>query len=310
MVQQQVMIKEDSIKLAWQAALAAKARDYYQLMKFTLSFTVVFSCVIAYLLAPLVEVSIWKVLLLFAGGLCITGAANAINQIMERGSDALMSRTKRRPLPDGRMEVREAVIFTAVSLGAGLLIMGLCFNWLSSVISLVSVILYGFVYTPWKKWNSLAVLVGAFPGALPPLIGWVAATGTLSGPYSYGGWVLFALQFLWQFPHFWAIGWVAYEDYKKAGFKLLPSTDGKNRYSAMQAVTYTLMLIPVGWLPYYFGMSGIVSAVIIFALGLFFLIRAVNLYRFCDVKHARKLMFGSYIYLTVMQLALLADKIH
>jgi protoheme IX farnesyltransferase len=304
------MIRGNSIRLSWQDGLTAKVRDYYQLMKFTLSFMVVFSCVIAYLLAPLVVVSFWKVLLLFVGGLCITGAANAINQMMERESDGLMSRTKKRPLPDGRMEIREAVIFTAVTLTVGLLIMGFCFNWVSAAISLVSVVLYGFVYTPWKKWNSLAVFVGAFPGALPPLIGWVAATGAITGGLSYGGWVLFAIQFLWQFPHFWAIGWVAYDDYRKAGFKLLPSGDGKNRFSAIQAVTYTVMLIPVGWLPYYFRMSGIVSAIIIMAIGLFFVYRAVDLFRFCDVKHARKLMFGSYIYLTVMQLALLADKIH
>lgn len=304
------MMEDNTIKLSWQVALGAKVRDYYQLMKFTLSFTVVFSCVIAYLLAPVGTITLWKVLLLFAGGLCITGSANAINQIVERESDGRMARTRKRPLPDGRMEVREAVAFAAISLVAGLAIMAWCFNVLSAVVSLVSVILYGFVYTPWKKWNSLAVFVGAFPGALPPLIGWIAATGALSGPASYGGWVLFWLQFLWQFPHFWAIGWVAYDDYRKAGFKLLPSTDGKNRFSAMQAVFYTVMLVPVGWLPYYFRMSGLVSGVIIMGLGLFFVYRAVNLYRFCDVKHARKLMFGSYIYLTVMQLALLADKIH
>lgn len=308
--QEPVMMEEDTIKFSWQVAVMAKARDYYQLTKFTLSFMVVFSCVIAYLLVPGVEVDIWKVLLLFIGGLCITGAANAVNQIIERDSDRKMARTRKRPLPDGRMEVREAAIFLSILLVAGLLIMGFCFNGLSALLSFLSFVLYGFVYTPWKKWNSLAVFAGAFPGALPPLIGWVAAAGVIAGPLSYGGWILFAIQFLWQFPHFWAIGWVAYDDYRKAGFKLLPSENGKNGYSAMQAVTYTAMLIPVGWFPYYFNISGIISAVIIMALGLYFLYRAVNLYRFCDVKHARKLMFSSYIYLTVMQLALLADKIH
>lgn len=304
------MMREEAIKLSWSYALMAKAKDYYQLMKFTLTFTVVFSCVIAYLLVPGLAVNFWNVVLLFVGGLLITGAANGINQIIERKSDALMARTRKRPLPDGRMEVREAVLFVIVATTAGLLIMGLVFNWLSALVSLISVILYGFVYTPWKKWNSLSVFVGAFPGALPPLIGWVAVTGTLTGPLSYGGWVLFAIQFLWQFPHFWAIGWVAYEDYKKAGFKLLPSDDDKNRFSAMQAVTYTIMLLPVGWLPYYLGITGLVSGIIVMALGLFFVWRALNLYRYCDVAHARKLMFGSYIYLTIMQLALLADKIH
>lgn len=310
MVQEGPMLNNDSGKLTLQMALMAKVRDYYQLTKFTLSFMVVFSCVIAYLLVPGAEISIWKVLLLFVGGLCVTGAANATNQIIERESDGKMARTRKRPLPDGRMEVKEATIFLLILLTTGLLIMGFFFNGLSAILSLISFILYSFVYTPWKKWNSLAVFAGAFPGALPPLIGWVAAAGVVTGPFSYGGWVLFAIQFLWQFPHFWAIGWVAYDDYRKAGFKLLPSENGKNGYSAMQAVTYTAILIPVGWFPYYFKMSGFISAVIIMALGLYFLYRAFNLYRFCDVKHARKLMFSSYIYLTVMQLALLADKVH
>lgn len=299
------MIQENTIKWSWHYAITAKAKDYYQLMKFTLSFMVVFSSVVAYLLAPGLIVSFWNVLLLFVGGLCITGAANTINQILERDSDAKMARTRKRPLPDGRMEVTEAWIFCGVLLTIGLLIMGFCFNWLSAGLGLLSVILYGFVYTPWKKWNSLAVFVGAFPGALPPLIGWVAATGALS----YGGWILFGIQFLWQFPHFWAIGWVAYDDYRKAGFKLLPSAEGKNGYSALQAIFYTAMLIPMGWLPYYFQLSGIISAIIVLGANLFLLYRAVDLFRFRDVKHARKLMFGSYFYLTIIQLALLADKL-
>ncbi len=293
------------MKWSWQDVLTEKAKDYYQLTKFTLSFTVVFSCVIAYLLVPGLEVHFWQVLLLFVGGLCITGAANALNQMIERGSDAKMSRTKKRPLPDGRMSMTEAIIACGVLLIAGLLIMGLVFNWLSAAISLFSFVLYGFVYTPWKKWNSLAVFVGAFPGALPPLIGWVAGAGVIN----YGAWILFAIQFFWQFPHFWAIGWVAYEDYKKAGFKLLPSTEGKNRYSAMQAVAYTAMLIPVGWLPFYYNISGVVSAVIILLMNVYFLFRAVELYRYQDVAHARKLMFSAYFYFVIVQLALLADKV-
>lgn len=304
-----MMIRENTIKLSWSFAIAAKVKDYFQLVKFTLTFMVVFSCAIAYLLIPGLHPGFWKVVLIFAGGICVTGAANGINQIMERDTDALMARTRKRPLPDGRMSVTEAMIVSGILLMAGLMIMGLCFNPLSAVLSLLSVVLYGFVYTPWKKWNSLAVFVGAFPGAMPPLIGWVAGTGAVFGPLSYGGWALFAIQFLWQFPHFWAIGWVAYDDYRKADFKLLPSGEGKNRFSALQAVMYTFLLLPVGWLPYFLHLSGIVSAGIILAVTLFFVYRAIGLYRYCDVKHARSLMFGSYIYLTVVQLALLADKV-
>ncbi|GAA4301415.1 heme o synthase [Compostibacter hankyongensis] len=299
------MIQENSIKLPWHYAIACKVKDYFQLTKFTLSFMVVFSSVIGYLLVPGVGFDLLKVLLLFAGGLLITGCANAINQIMERDTDALMKRTARRPLPDKRMKVEEAAVFAAILGIGGLVLLALVFNWQCAFLSLLSIVLYGFVYTPWKKWNSLAVLVGAIPGALPPLIGWVAGSGQADA----GGWILFAMQFLWQFPHFWAIGWVAYDDYKRAGFKLLPSDEGKNRFTALQSVTYTIMLIPVGWLPYYFHLTGIVSAVIVMGLTLFFVFRAVQLYRFCDVPHARKLMFGSYIYLTVAQLVLLADKV-
>ncbi len=302
-----MVTREDMTKWTWlTTVIVEKAKDYYQLTKFTLSFTVVFSCVIAYLLVPGLDVRLWKVLLLFVGGFGITGAANATNQIIERRSDAIMSRTKRRPLPDGRMSVTEAALFAAGLLLLGLLIIGLVFNWISAAISLFSYLLYAFIYTPWKKWNSLAVFVGAFPGAFPPLIGWVAGAGLNE---MYGAWILFAIQFLWQFPHFWAIGWVAYEDYRKAGFKLLPSSEGKDGFSALQAVAYTAMLIPVGWLPFYYHISGMVSAIIILLVNVYFLFRAVELYRYRDVNHARKLMFSAYFYFVIVQLALLADKV-
>lgn len=296
----------NTVKLSLSYAIASKVKDYFQLTKFTLSFMVVFSCVVGYLLVPGVSFDVWKVLCLFVGGLCITGSANTVNQIVERRSDALMSRTKKRPLPSGRMQLLEAIAFATLLGLAGLAIMALEFNFLSAWLSLGSLLLYGFVYTPWKKWNSLAVLVGAIPGALPPLIGWVAGAGVLS----YGGWILFVIQFLWQFPHFWAIAWLAYEDYNKAGFKLLPSGEGKNQFTALQAIMYTILLVPAGWLPYFYKMSGIVSALIIFLLSLFFVYRAWQLYRTLDVKAARRLMFGSYIYLTALQLILLVDKIN
>ncbi|MHB1920752.1 MAG: heme o synthase [Chitinophagaceae bacterium] len=291
--------------MPWSLVFASKAKDYFQLTKFTLSFMVVFSSVVGYLMVPAIEVSIGKVLLLFIGGMFITGSANAINQIMERDSDRLMARTAKRPLPAGRMKVPEASWVALIFGLCGLGILAFWFNFLSAGISLLSIVLYGFVYTPWKKWNSVAVLVGAIPGALPPLIGWVAGAGKLSA----GGWSLFIIQFLWQFPHFWAIAWVAYEDYKKAGFKLLPSGEGKNRFTAFQAVIYTLILIPVGLLPYYFHLCGMIGAGIVLVMSVFFLFRAIDLYRKCDLKSARRLMFGSYIYLTVIQLAMLADKV-
>jgi protoheme IX farnesyltransferase len=300
------MLQENSIKLSSSYAIASKVKDYSQLMKFNLTFMVVFSSVVGYLLVPGVEFkqNLIQVLLLFAGGLLVSGSANTINQVWEKQTDKLMARTAVRPLPAGRMNDGEAIALAVITGVAGILIMGYCFNWLSAMLSLISLVLYGFVYTPWKKWNSLAVLAGAFPGAMPPLIGWAAGAGNLGE----GGWSLFAIQFLWQFPHFWAIAWIAYKDYNRAGFKMLPGNGEPNKYTALQAAMYTLLLIPAGVAPYLLKITGSISAIIAVLAGVFFLFRAINLYRKNDVPAARKLMFGSYIYLTIVQLAQLLDK--
>lgn len=275
------------------------------LMKFTLTFMVVFSCVVAYLLVPGVEFDLVKVLLLFIGGILVSGSANTVNQILEKDTDKMMARTASRPIPSGRLSVPEASLIAFITGVAGIAILGFGFNWLSAGVSLVSLVLYGFVYTPWKKWNSLAVLVGAVPGALPPLIGWAAGANNLAE----GGWALFAIQFLWQFPHFWAIAWVAHQDYTRAGFKLMPSDKGPGKMIALQSAMYAMLLIPAGVAPYLLGMTGKYSAIVAILIGGFYLYRAVNLYRKCDVLSARKLMFGSYIYLAVILLALLFDKV-
>ena len=287
----------------------SKMEDYKQLIKFTLSFTVVFSSVIAYMLAPnVIEYDLLSIVLLFVGGMLVTGSANAINQITEKDTDAVMKRTGNRPVASGRMSVQEATAFAFIAAIVGSLILGLYFNWYAAGIALFSLFLYGFVYTPLKKINSMAVLVGAIPGALPCLIGWAAAYN--GDEFSWaGGWILFAIQFLWQFPHFWAIAWVAHQDYSKAGFKLLPSQQGPTKFTAIQTVIYSLLMIPVGMLPYFFGMSGVVSMWILIGANLFMVVQCVRLYINMDVKSARRVMFSSYIYLPVVLLALLADKI-
>jgi protoheme IX farnesyltransferase len=184
------------------------------------------------------------------------------------------------------------------------IILGYYFNLLSAGIAAFSWFVYAFMYTPLKKVSSISVLVGAVPGALPCLIGWAAGQDELSA----GGWILFAIQFFWQFPHFWAIAWIAHSDYTNAGFRLMPSVEGPTKYSAIQAVIYSLVLVPVGVLPYLAGMSGVVSFWIVFAANLFMVLQCVRLYREMTVKAARRVMFGSYIYLAVVFLALLADK--
>jgi len=302
--------------------LAQKAKDYFQLVKFTLSFTVVFSCVICYLLAPNVEVhnsdTVIKIIMLFVAGMLVTGSANAINQAVEKDTDAMMKRTGKRPVAAGRMSTDEAYTFAGIAGFAGVFMMYREFNSAAALLSAISLFLYAYVYTPLKKVNSIAVLVGALPGALPCLIGWVAATGLVSPTalftvrddvFSNGaGWVLFGIQFLWQFPHFWAIAWVAHNDYSKAGFKLLPADKGPTRFTAMQAVMYSVLMIPVGILPYIFHISGMVSLWIVLACNIGMVIQSLRLYKNMDVKSARRVMFSSYIYLPIVLLALLADK--
>lgn len=284
-----------------------KVRDYMLLMKFTLSFTVVFSCVICYLLAPKVVVYDWSmIILLFIAGMLVTGSANAINQAVEKDTDAVMKRTAARPVASGRMSVREAYTFALVAGILGVLMMYYYFNLSSALLSAFSLFLYAFIYTPLKKVSSIAVLVGAFPGALPCLIGWVAG----NDDFGAGGWILFGIQFLWQFPHFWAIAWVAHGDYSKAGFKLLPADKGPTRFTAVQCVMYAVLMIPMGMLPYYFGISGYTSFWIVIACNLFIVVQCLRLYFAMDVKAARRVMFSSYIYLPIVFLALLADKAH
>ena len=286
--------------------LATKVKDYFQLIKFTLSFMVVFSTVVSYLLAPNVTFNLPSVLLLFIAGMLITGSANTINQILEKDTDAMMKRTAKRPVASGRMSMNEATWFAIISGIAGVLIMWYWFNFQSALVGLFSLFLYGFIYTPLKKVNSVAVLVGAIPGALPCLIGWVAATNS----FSAGGWILFSIQFLWQFPHFWAIAWVAHQDYSRAGFKLLPSDKGPTKFTALQTVIYSMLMIPVGMLPYYYNISGAVSLWIVLGCNLWMLLVSLRLFIKMDVGSARRVMFSSYFYLAIVLLSLLANKVH
>ena len=284
----------------------AKLKDYFQLIKPSLSIMVVFSSVISYLLAPKVVAYDWKmIILLFVAGLLVTGSANAINQVVEKDTDAVMKRTAKRPVAAGRMTVTHGWTFAILTGAIGILMLGNYFNWLCASIALFSLFLYAFIYTPLKKVSSISVIVGAVPGALPCLIGWAAGNDSLS----VGGWLLFLLQFMWQFPHFWAIAWIAHNDYARAGFKLLPSELGPTKYTAIQTIIYSLLLIPIGVVPYFIGMTGMVSVVIVALANIFMVWKCVQLYIKMDVSSARRVMFSSYIYLPIVLLSLLADKL-
>ena len=303
------MQENNTISNSTSFALASKVKDYFQLIKFTLSFMVVFSTVVSFLIAPYDRVytrpTLLSVLLLFVAGMLITGSANAINQALEKNTDAMMMRTAKRPVASGRMSETEAYIFAAITGLLGVGMMWYFFNLQSAMIGLFSLFLYGFIYTPLKKVNSVAVLVGAIPGALPCLIGWVAATDD----FSAGGWILFGIQFIWQFPHFWAIAWLAHGDYTKAGFKLLPADKGPTKFTAVQSVMYSVMMLPVGVLPYVFGICGVTSLWIVLACNLWMVYVSIMLYVKMDAPSARKVMFSSYFYLMIVFLSLYADKI-
>ncbi|MDB5202304.1 MAG: cyoE [Ferruginibacter sp.] len=302
------MQENNTISNSTSFALASKVKDYFLLIKFTLSFMVVFSTVVSYLLAPNIRFDLLQVLLLFTGGMLVTGSANAINQILEKDTDAMMKRTAGRPIASGRMSVTEGWAFVLIAGLLGCYIMH-TFSIEAALISAASLLLYGFVYTPLKKVNSIAVLVGAIPGALPCLIGWVASFSDASENNWTGGWILFAIQFLWQFPHFWAIAWVAHKDYSAAGFKLLPSDKGPTKFTALQAIMYSAMMIPIGMLPYMYHISGIVSMWILLACNLFMVYVSVLLFIRMDIAAARKVMFSSYFYLMIVFLSLYADKV-
>jgi len=246
------------------------------------------------------------ILLLFLAGMLITGSANAINQAVEKDTDAMMKRTSKRPVANGNMSQNEAYTFALIAGIVGVGMMWYYFNFSSALVSAFSLFLYAFIYTPLKKINSIAVLIGALPGALPCLIGWVAG----NDDFALGGWVLFGMQFLWQFPHFWAIAWVAHADYTKAGFKLLPADKGPTKFTAIQTIMYSFLMIPIGMVPYFIGLTGITSLWIVLVCNLFMVFQSARLYKEMDVKAARRVMFSSYIYLPIVLLAMLADKIN
>ncbi|GJM33187.1 MAG: protoheme IX farnesyltransferase [Saprospiraceae bacterium] len=282
-----------------------KVKDYQMLVKFRLTATVVFSSVIAFLIASEGAINWVAVVILAAGGFLVTGAANTLNQVLEKDFDKLMKRTADRPLAAGRMKDSEAVLAAGLMSLAGILLLAL-FNPWTAFFGMVALLSYAFLYTPMKRISPIAVIIGAVPGALPTLIGCAAAEGTLT----LLALSLFTLQFLWQFPHFWSIGWLGFEDYQKAGYKIVPTLNGKQDPSiGLQSLLYALFLVPVAFLPWYLGVSGIVSAVLVALLGLVYAGFSWNFYKKSNRKSALLLMFFSFFYIPISLIAFLADKV-
>jgi len=215
-----------------------------------------------------------------------------------------MKRTQHRPLPLQLISLQEAYWFTGCIAFFGIALLWIFTNPLTTALGVLSMLLYVFAYTPLKRVGPIAVFIGAIPGAMPPLLGWTAATGAIT----YEALIIFGIQFIWQFPHFWAIAWVSDEDYKRAGFKLLPSGGGQDLNTAIQIMIYTLFLLPLGLLPSYFGLVGLNSGIVATVCGVLFLAQTFSLMRDCSRKSALKIMFGSFLYLPVVQIAYLLDK--
>lgn len=279
--------------------------DVIQLSKVRLTSSVVFSAIAGYFIAGGLYDSL-HLFYLLVGGFLVVASSNGFNQLIEIDLDSMMKRTENRPLPTKRMNPKQAFF---ISLLMGLIGVSLLFliNFRSGFLGAFSVFLYVLAYTPLKKISSISVFVGAFPGAFPFMLGWVAVTNS----YDIEALILFSIQFIWQFPHFWAIAWVSSEDYQKAGFKMLPGP--KDRSTAFKALIYTIFLIPISILPV-FGIAGklqlsLVAALLAVIAGLWFLTKAVKLFKTLDDTEARKLMISSFIYLPILQLIYVIDKL-
>ena len=282
--------------------------DFKAITKAGLAVSVVFSSVAGFVLGEANFAAFnWIVLLKLAiGGYCMVGASNAFNQVIEKDLDALMDRTKNRPIPSGRMQSNVALWIASLLTIIGILLL-YTINPKTAMFGAISIFLYTSVYTPLKTVTSLSVFVGAFPGAIPFMLGWVAATGN----FGIEAGTLFLIQFFWQFPHFWAIGWFLYEDYEKAGFFMLP-TGKKDKGTALQIILYTVWLVIASLLPVlgYTGQLYItpITAIIVFLLGMWMLFFAVRLYQLRTAKAARTLMLVSVSYITLLQLVYIFDK--
>lgn len=285
--------------------LSQAVTDWGLLVKFKLSLMVLFSALISYAIAGSGQVSWVGMTLLAVGGFLITGSANALNQVLERDYDRLMPRTANRPVAAGRMSVSTAVLWAGMMALFGATLLSL-FNPLTGFLGMLSLISYAFIYTPLKRATPLAVVVGAIPGALPLVIGCTALEGALSPTAVF----LFTIQFLWQFPHFWAVAWLADDDYKRAGFYLLPSRNGeKDKTTGLLSLLFCLLMILNALLGYWTGFTGAGATLVLIALNGYFAYRCWELYTTCSHAAARRQMFASFLHLPLSLMVILIDKI-
>jgi len=285
-------------------ATQSRLTDFVALAKPRLNMLVVVSAVAGYVMASGDTRDVWRLVCMIVGTGFVAGGASAFNQIIERGPDALMLRTRLRPMPDGRLPARDAWIFGIVLNVAGLVILALGANLLSAAVAFLTMASYAVVYTPLKRYSSFSTVIGAIPGALPPVIGWTAALDELS----QGAWVLFGIVFLWQLPHFLAIAWIYREDYARAGFPMLPVIEPDGGSTARQAVVYALALLPVSLAPTLVGMTGPIYFAGALVLTLVFIALSLKFAATRSIPDARRLFFGSIIYLPLLWMLMIADR--
>jgi protoheme IX farnesyltransferase len=290
------------------SGITVKIKAALDLFKLRLSFLVVVSCILSYEMGAK-EWELNKLGWLILAGFLLTGGSNGANQVLERQWDALMHRTKTRPLPTNRISTTGAWLVSLIAAGLGIYILFYYLNTASGILGFAAFLSYAFIYTPLKRVTPWAVFVGAFPGAIAPMLGYVAATNH----FGLEAGILFAVQFVWQFPHFWAIAWVSHEDYNRGGYKLLPFSGMPDKKTAFQIMVYSLFLIPVSLLPWTLPlespMVGNIAAVIVSFAGIWISFLAYNLFKEPTLLNARKVMFASFFYLPIVQIAYVIDKI-
>jgi heme o synthase len=287
------------------ADVRSRTSDFVALAKPRLNMLVVVSAMAGYVMAGGETSHVWRLLSLLVGTGLVAGGASAFNQIAERKPDGLMLRTRQRPMPDGRLNAPEATIFAVVLTGIGFMLLAIGANLLSAMVALITLVTYAVVYTPLKKYSSFSTVVGAIPGALPPVIGWAAAQNALS----QGAWVLFGIVFLWQLPHFLAIAWMYRDDYARAGFPMLPVIEPDGRSTARQAVGYAAALLPVSLAPTLVGMAGTLYFAGALVLTLLFLGLAIRFGLTRSIHDARRLFLGSITYLPLLWVLMIVDRL-
>jgi len=291
-------MSQSTVLISSQTKSFTLLKDLSQLVKFRLTMMVVFSTGVGFLMATTTNFQWISFLILLVSGFLITGAANGINQIIERDLDKLMTRTQNRPIAQGRLSIAQALGWVSVMSFVGVFLLATYINSIAAIIGGSSLLLYAFVYTPLKQKSSLSVWVGAIAGAAPPLIGYTAVTGTIDAT----AWFLFAVQFVWQLPHFWALAWVLNDEYNKAGFFLLPFKSGRSKNSAAITFVSALGLLPLVWISYEMEITSISMSILLLVATVNFVYQAYQLWQTLELKAARKLMFGSFYYLPIVQI--------